>query len=154
MRLSREAIISLNEECVKLGVKLAVEDLPRTCLCNRSEEMVSLISGTGAGAVFDTNHALFEDNAHFIDTLTAGGIKIHTLHISDYFRDAAGVLDERHVLPGEGINDWHAIFDALVRHGYEGPIMYEVPARPKTHETPYTFAELADNMRRLAAGLI
>ncbi len=154
MRLSREAIISLNEECVKLGVKLAVEDLPRTCLCNRSEEMVSLISSTGAGAVFDTNHALFEDNAHFIDTLTAGGIKIHTLHISDYFRDAAGVLDERHVLPGEGINDWHAIFDALVRHGYEGPIMYEVPARPKTHETPYTFAELADNMRRLAAGLI
>ena len=119
MRLSREAIISLNEECVKLGVKLAVED-----------------------------------NAHFIDTLTAGGIKIHTLHISDYFRDAAGVLDERHVLPGEGINDWHAIFDALVRHGYKGPIMYEVPARPKTHETPYTFAELADNMRRLAAGLI
>lgn len=154
MRLSREAIISLNEECVKLGVKLAVEDLPRTCLCNHSEEMVLLISGTGAGVVFDTNHALFEDNAHFIDTLTAGGIKIHTLHISDYFRDAAGVLDERHVLPGEGINDWHAIFDALVRHGYEGPIMYEVPARPKTHETPYTFAELADNMRRLAAGLI
>lgn len=64
------------------------------------------------------------------------------------------MLDERHVLPGEGINDWHAIFDALVRHGYEGPIMYEVPARPKTRETPYTFAELADNMRRLAAGLI
>ena len=110
--------------------------------------MVSLLTGTGAGAVFDTNHALFEDNADFIDALTAGGIKIHTLHISDYFRDAAGVLDERHVLPGEGINDWDAIIAALERHGYSGPVMYEVPARPKTHETTYTFAELADNMRR------
>ena len=41
-----------------------------------------------------------------------------------------------------------AIIAALERHGYSGPVMYEVPARPKTHETPYTFAELADNMRR------
>lgn len=151
LRLSREAIIMLNEECERLGMKLAVEDLPRTCLCNRSGEMVELLDGTGAGAVFDTNHALFEDNVGFIDALTAGGIKIHTLHISDYFRDAAGVLDERHVLPGEGINNWNEIIDALERHGYTGPLMYEVPARPKTREVPYTFAELAENMRRLAA---
>ncbi len=151
LRLSREAIISLNEECTRLGLKLAVEDLPRTCLCNRSEEMVALLQGTGAGAVFDTNHALQEENADFIDALTAGGIRIHTLHISDYFRDAEGRLDERHVLPGEGINDWKAILAALERHGYNGPLMYEVPARPKTRDVPYTFSELADNMRRLAA---
>lgn len=151
MRLSREAICELNEECVRLGLRLAVEDLPRLCLCNRSDEMIELLSGTGAGVVFDTNHSLREDNVHFIDALTAAGIRIHTLHISDYFRDERGVLDERHVLPGEGINDWDGILDALLRHGYEGPLMYEVPAHPKYCERPYTPEELAENMRRLAA---
>lgn len=151
MQLSREAIFELNAECERLGLRLAVEDLPRLCLCNRSEEMVELLSGTGAGVVFDTNHSLSEDNEHFIDALTAAGLKIHTLHISDYFRDERGILDERHVLPGEGINDWNGILDALVRHGYTGPVMYEVPAQPKYCECPYTPEELKANMLRLAA---
>lgn len=153
-RLSREAIIELGAECEKLGLRLAVEDLPRLCLCNRSDEMVELLSGTGAGVVFDTNHALQEDNVHFIDALTAAGLRIHSVHISDYFYDENGVLDERHVLPGDGINDWSGILSALERHGYNGPLMYEVPALPKTRTVPYTYVELAANMQRLKDGLI
>ena len=58
LRLSREAIKFLNTECEKSGMKLAVENLPRTCLCNRSAEMIALLGDTGAGIVFDTNHSL------------------------------------------------------------------------------------------------
>lgn len=29
-------------------------------------------------------------------------------------------------MPGEGINDWNKIIDALAQHGYKGPFMYEV----------------------------
>jgi sugar phosphate isomerase/epimerase len=49
------------------------------------------------------------------------GSRIITLHVSDY-----DFIDERHLLPGEGKNDWAAIVDALERADYAGPWMYEV----------------------------
>lgn len=152
MRLSREAIEILQEECVRAGMRLAVENLPRTCLCRTSDEMVELLSGTGAGVVFDTNHCLEEDNIHYVETVAAAGLEIVSMHVSDYFRDENGVLDERHVLPGEGINNWNALLDTVLRTGYRGPLMYEVPAKPKCRETAYSIDALAENMRRLKAG--
>jgi len=154
MKWSREGIMLLQAECEKAGMKLAVEDLPRTCLCRTSDEMIELLTGTGAGVVFDTNHCLVEDNVHYVNELTRAGIKIISLHISDYFRDENGVLDERHVLPGEGINDWKALMAAIMKNGYDGPLMYEVSRHPKYNENPYTLEQLADNMRRLRAGKI
>ena len=150
MRISRESIIRLNEECEKYGIKLAVENLPRLCLCRTSDEMVKLLDGTGAGVVFDTNHAIYESNVHYIDTIAAAGLKIHSLHISDYFKDENGVLDERHTLPGEGINDWNGILGALERAGYDGPLMYEISNRPRGHEGVIDAAVLAENMRKLS----
>ncbi len=151
LRLSRDAIETLARECASCGLTLAVENLPRTCLGRTSDEMVALLRDTGACAVFDTNHALREDNVHFIDALTAGGIRIASLHISDYGPDAAGVLDERHRLPGDGINRWNDLFKALERHGYTGPLLYEVSRKPRDRdEVP--FDAIAANMRALAAG--
>ena len=154
MERSRRAIETLQAECEKAGMKLAVENLPRTCLCRTSDEMIELLSGTGAGVVFDTNHCLVEDNVHYVNALTRAGLKIISVHISDYYRDENGILDERHVLPGEGINDWKKLLAAIKKNGYDGPLMYEVPCKPKNRESALTEAELADNMRRLAAGLI
>jgi len=145
---SREAIIMLQEECDRHGLKLAVENLPRTCLCNRSEEMISLLAGTGAGVVFDTNHSLVEDSVSFLSALIDGGLDIYSLHISDY-----DFTDERHRLPGDGINDWRGLLSQLERAGYGGPLMYEVPWKPKERDE-LTYDELAENMRRLAAGEI
>jgi sugar phosphate isomerase/epimerase len=145
---SREAIIMLREECDRHGLRLAVENLPRTCLCNRSGEMISLLEGTGAGVVFDTNHSLAEDSVDFLSALIDGGLEIYSLHISDY-----DFVDERHRLPGDGINNWPGLLAQLERAGYDGPLMYEVPRRPKEREE-LSYAELADNMRRLAAGKI
>lgn len=149
LRRSREAIIILREVCDRYGMKLAVENLPRTCLCNRADEMVELLLGTGAGVVFDTNHSLIDENVSFLKTIIDSGLPLYSLHISDY-----DFVDERHLLPGQGQNNWSGIIAELERAGYDGPLMYEVPRRPKSCEVDITYEELAENMKRLAAGEI
>ena len=145
---SRENIIRLREACDQVGMKLAVENLPRTCLCNRSQEMIALLRDTGAGVVFDTNHSLVEENVAFLNALVDAGLEILSLHVSDY-----DFVDERHRLPGDGINDWKGIMAALEKAGYHGPLMYEVPRQPKDRE-PIATAQLSENMTKLAAGEI
>lgn len=156
LRLSREAIIELAEVANANGVRLAVENLPRTCLTRTSDEMIELVKGTGAGVIFDTNHNLIEDNVDYINNVADAGLELLSVHISDYYRDENGVLDERHTLPGTGINKWNDIVDTLVARGYEGPLMYEVPSKAKNRdpEDPITPEELAANMRDLRDGKI
>ena len=148
MALSRDAILELGALCSACGLTLAVENLPRTCLCNCSAEMVALLSGTGAKVCFDTNHSLKENNLDFLRGILDGGLEIATLHISDY-----DFVDERHRLPGDGINDWKGILSLLAEANYSGPLMYEVSAHPK-ESAPVSLEALADNMRRLRAGKI
>lgn len=148
LALSRDGIMILGELCDKLGLTLAVENLPRTCLCNRSAEMVDLLTGTGAKVCFDTNHSLSEDNLDYLRGILAGGLEIATLHISDY-----DFVDERHRLPGDGINNWKALLAILAEANYTGPLMYEVPAQPKERDR-IAIETLADNMKRLRAGKI
>ena len=156
LRLSREAIIELAEVAKENGVRLAVENLPRTCLTRTSDEMIELVKDTGAGVIFDTNHNLIEDNCDYINNVADAGLELLSVHISDYYRDENGVLDERHTLPGTGINKWNDIVDTLVARGYEGPLMYEVPANAKnrTPDNPITPEELTENMRNLRDGKI
>ncbi|NLC68134.1 MAG: sugar phosphate isomerase/epimerase [Clostridiaceae bacterium] len=145
-KMSRENIIRLRERCDLHGMVLAVENLPRTCLCNCSAEMIELISGTGAQICFDTNHSLKESNLDFLRAINASGLIIDTLHISDY-----DFTDERHRLPGDGINDWKGIFELLEIHGYNGPIMYEVSSHP-VGRGEITIQELAENIAKLKEG--
>lgn len=156
LRLSREAIIELAEVAKENGVRLAVENLPRTCLTRTSDEMIELVKDTGAGVIFDTNHNLIEDNVDYINNVADAGLELLSVHISDYYRDENGVLDERHTLPGTGINKWNDIVDTLVARGYEGPLMYEVPAKAKNRdpEDPITPEELTQNMRDLRDGKV
>ena len=149
LRRSKDAIITLRKQCDKFGMTLAVENLPRTCLCNRSGEMIELLRDTGASIVFDTNHSLVEDNVEFLAALANSGIKIASLHISDF-----DGIDERHRLPGEGINKWNELFAILEKAGYDGPMMYEVPKKPKTVENEYTYEMLKENQEKLANGEI
>ncbi len=150
-KYSQENIAKLAREAAFCGMELAVENLPRTCLCRNSAEMTALLKDTGACAVFDTNHNLSEDNVDFVDALTAGGVRIVSLHISDYGPDENGVLDERHRMPGDGINRWNDLLAALERHGYDGPLMYEISHQPKNREA-YPLEAAAANMRDLAGG--
>lgn len=119
-RLARagEAVRLLSGEAAKRGLRLAVEDLPRTCLGNNAAEIAALIKDAPEAAVCcDTNHLLTETPEDFIRAI---GRRIRTLHVSDY-----DGVDERHWIPGRGIVNWGAVLCALVDIGYDGPFMYE-----------------------------
>ncbi len=116
---SVESMGALSEVAAREGVKLAVENLPRTCICRDAAELQNM--GDALPAVFfcfDSNHSLIDPNTDIIRTM---GDRIIALHISDY-----DLIDERHLFPGEGKNDWPAIIKALRDVGYTGTWNYEI----------------------------
>lgn len=109
----------LAEAAERLGIRLAVECLPRTCLGNTSLEMRSIVeTDERLGICCDVNHLLQEPSEHFIREL---GSRIITVHMSDY-----DGTDEKHWMPGKGIIRWNEVIGALAEHGYRGPFMFEV----------------------------
>ena len=148
MKYSMESLDHLAELAAREGAVIAVEDLPRTCLGNTSEDILRLISANDKLRVcLDTNHLLKEDNVRFVEAV---GERIITLHVSDY-----DFIDEKHWLPGEGLNDWNAIYAALQRVNYKGVWMYELgrkaPASmPRSRDL--TFEDFVRNAREIFAG--
>jgi sugar phosphate isomerase/epimerase len=111
------------------GVHLAAECLPRTCLGNCIREIEELLLGSETLRVcIDTGHLL---NAKAEDFIRQIGSKIVTVHIQDYDR-----IDDRHWLPGNGVNNWTAIIGELARTGYEGPFMFELLQKTAGPLTP------------------
>lgn len=110
--------------CTENGAKLAVEDLPRTCLGNNSFEILTYLNEVPEmDLCFDTNHLTMQTNEDFLADLTEHKMhgRIRTVHISDY-----DFIDERHRLPGDGCNDWKAIIAKLEELDYNGVFMYEL----------------------------
>lgn len=131
-----DVIGGLAENAEKEGVCLALENLPRTCLCRIHDEMKKFLDAIpGLRVCFDTNHSLTEDNAEYIAAVTD---KIVTLHISDY-----DFADERHWLPGRGKNDWERIISALESANYRGRWLYELRGGEGT------YAEIFENYKKL-----
>ncbi|MBR3995450.1 MAG: sugar phosphate isomerase/epimerase [Clostridia bacterium] len=127
--------------CDENGAKLAVEVLPRTCLGNSSFDIITYLNEIPEiDLCFDTNHLLMQTNEDFLDDLIYHNMhgRIRTVHISDY-----DFIDERHRLPGDGINDWEAIISALEELDYSGVFMYEV-SKPVDREL-LTFEEIKEN---------
>jgi len=137
----RDSLSRLSDRAARAGLQLALECLPRTCLGNTSGEVRLLIEGLPAlGVCCDTNHLLQERAEGFIAAL---GSRIVTLHVSDY-----DGVDERHWLPGRGVNNWKAIVAALEGAGYDGPVMFEVDRRgPGGPVTPADLRACWDGMR-------
>ena len=109
-------IAAIAQSC---GVKLAVENLPRTCLGNIHEEIRLILNEIPSlYACFDMNHSLRQPNPDFI---RAVGNRIITVHASDY-----DMVDERHLLPFLGRNDWAAIMQALEDVDYSGFFTFEL----------------------------
>ncbi len=148
MAAAKQSLKELVEISERAGGVLCVEDLPRTCLGRDSADIIDLISADSRLKVcFDTNHLLKEQNLDFISKL---GDKIVTLHVSDYDR-----VNERHWLPGEGVNDWQAMYSALQKVGYNGPWLFEIPLQcPNTIHRDRDLAceDFARNARELFEG--
>jgi len=146
MKISAESMSELADTAEKVGITLAVEDLPRSCLGHCSNDFKYLLTDDRLRVCFDINHLLIEKNLDFIEAL---GKKIITLHVSDY-----DFLNERHWLPGEGKNDWCAIVAALEKVGYAGPWLYELgrtaPASIARREL--TFEDFRHNYEECVSG--
>lgn len=139
--ISSETLAELAAYAEPKGVTIAVEDIPRDCLGNCSDEIKKLISKHPSLRVcFDTNHLLDQRNVDFVHEL---GDKIITLHVSDY-----DFLNERHWLPYEGKTDWVELVTALEEVNYNGVWMYEIHFKaPKNidRDRDLTFDDFKEN---------
>jgi sugar phosphate isomerase/epimerase len=121
------------------AVKVALECLPRTCLCHNSKEHLALIRRLAAkrvGVCLDANHANLQED--LVKATLNYGSRILTTHVSD--NDG---IDERHWLPGKGIIPWRKWIKALSAIKYAGPLVYEV----YPSEKPGTTEEWAGALR-------
>ena len=148
IEIAKESLATLAEIAHREGAVICVEDLPRTCLGNCSDEMLELLSADDRLRVcFDTNHLLKEDVVEFVRRV---GDKIVTTHVSDF-----DFVNERHWLPGEGKIDWQALIAALKEVNYQGVWMYEVgPECPNTifRDHDVSLSDLLLNAKELFAG--
>ena len=119
MKYSIDTLHRIADIAQSCGIKLAVENLPRTCLGNIHEEIQLILNEIPSlYACFDMNHSLRQPNPDFIRAL---GSRIITVHASDY-----DMVDERHLLPFLGRNDWAAIMQALEDVDYSGFFTFEL----------------------------
>jgi len=145
---AKESMAALADIGAAEGVTVCVENLPRSCLGNTSEELADIVACDPRLRVcFDVNHLLLESHADFLSRL---GPLVATLHVSDY-----DFVNERHWLPGEGKIDWNALADGLDAIGYEDAFTYELSfaANPKTvaRDRDLTAADLVRNTREIEA---
>lgn len=119
LKLAIDSISRLNEVAKASGIKLAVENLPRTCICRDCREIEAFAAAVPeVSFVFDSNHSLIDSNAQVIKAM---GSRIVALHISDY-----EFIDEMHLLPGCGKVNWDEIMTCLEQVGYSGTWNYEI----------------------------
>ena len=98
---------------------IVLENLPRTCLLNTSEEMLWLCKKVkNLRFCLDTNHFLRERTHEAIEKLKG---KIVTMHVSDH-----NYVNEQHWLPGKGTIEWDKLLSALEKIGYNGVFNYEL----------------------------
>ncbi len=136
MKYAIDMIDKLTIAAKNAGMTLALENLPRTCLCRTHDEMEAFLSAIPDLRVcFDTNHNLSEPNAEYI---RAVGSKIVTLHVSDY-----DFVDEKHWFPMDGGIDWQELLSVLEEVGYQGRFTYETMPEGKT------IFDLAENFEKL-----
>ena len=147
-RLTRsiEALRSLTDPARELGVRIAVELLPRTCLGNTASELQRIIADLDPdvfGICLDVNHLMDRPDT-LPDVVRQLGPQLITLHLSDY-----DGIDEKHWPPGQGVLDWGAFLQALRDIDYAGPFNYE--ARFPEETLAASFAALQANFRWLSS---
>ncbi len=107
----------------KNNVKLLIEPEPEL-LIEKSSEFINFISRFESkylGLNFDIGHffCVNEEPAELIKTLAD---YISHIHLEDISKDRV----HKHLIPGEGVIDFHSIFKAIEEIGYDGYITVEL----------------------------
>ena len=143
MKRAKESLAELAEHAASCGSTLGVENLSSNeALGNCIEDMRALLAADDRlRLTFDVNHMLRHPHAEYIRAL---GDRFVNIHVSDY-----DFIAERHWLPYEGKIDWVELVTLLEEAGYEGPFLYEVPAKNAIRSRPLTFADYRENFEAL-----
>ncbi len=129
---------SMDEIATATKAYVCVENMVGGCLTNSLEKIKEFADKSkNAYVVIDTNHFL---NDKPEDAILALGDRVKALHISDY-----DFVYERHMIPGDGLNDWNKIIGALEKIGYTGAFNYEVSVA----KYGYTYKQLVENYEKL-----
>ncbi len=121
----------------ELGVKLALENT------EGEEYLFALMDAfkgeKSVGFCWDTGHELCYNKGK--DLMAMYGDRLFVTHLNDNLgvRDYKGritYIDDLHLLPFDGISDWNSIAEKLAKHGFEGPLTFELNtlSKPGRHE--------------------
>ena len=144
MKQARQSIAMIAQMADRVGCRVAVELLPRTCLGRSKEELCELLGDTDpatAGVCLDTNH-LMGDFASLPEVVRHFGARLFAVHCSDY-----DGIDEKHWPPFRGVVDWAAFLAALRSVNFSGPLLYEAKLDGDTPLERLSFLE--ENFRQL-----
>ena len=116
----QRSLRELGPIAAQAGKRIALENLPRTCLGRTSQEMERLTeSGALCGICMDTTHMFHETPQQFMQRC---GRWIINTHLSDYLTGQ----NECHWVPGTGSLNWREILQMLIDLGYNGSYNFEV----------------------------
>ena len=109
------------------GVKLAFENTEGEAYL--AALMEAFRDEPHVGFCWDTGHEMCYN--HHQDLLEKYGDRLLCTHLNDNLgiRDPEGKItfhDDLHLLPFDGVADWKDITDRLNRHGFEGPLTFEL----------------------------
>lgn len=135
-----DALLQSVEELSKLtAVPICVENMVGGNMTNGVNQIKEYAEKTKNGyVIIDVNHFLNEDRGE--DAILAIGDKVKALHISDN-----DFVYERHMMPGDGLNDWNKIIGALEKIGYNGTFNYEL----NVAKYKYPYKDIVENYEKL-----
>lgn len=118
----RRTLEPVAEKCDAFGLQLALEVIPNALATADAivDWLRSDLDLRGAGACLDVGHAHLTGGAPEAADSLSGDI------ITTHIHDNAGSSDD-HLLPFDGTIDWTATLLGLVKAGYEGPLIFELP---------------------------
>lgn len=118
----RRVLEPIAAACGDAGVQLALEVIPNALATAPAvfDWLRSDLDLGRAGACLDVGHAHLTGGAPEAADLLSGDI------VTTHIHDNRGRMDD-HLVPFEGTVDWPATLFGLVKAGYEGPLMFELP---------------------------
>lgn len=119
----RRGLTAVSRACRDAGLQLALENIPNDLATAAAlvDWLEADLDPPPAGVCFDTGHAHLVDGVDRAIDLLAGTI------VTTHVHDNRGQADD-HLVPFGGTVDWRSALFALVKTGYAGPLVFELPS--------------------------